>query len=164
MNIAVDVYSQEMRSLLEEYKSKPGLAPLRSRALHVFRTEINTVRSIGYPLKDIWRALSAFGYQGSYPQFARTCRRMLMAESVAESLRPVRESPPRTPAIQNAKTQEHAMDHSSGGQEKPAWQIHREEIMARLDREAELNRQREEQWATRKVFKMRPFVGRQAPD
>jgi hypothetical protein len=66
--------------------------------------------------------------------------------------------------VQHAKTQKPAMDHSSGVQEKPAWHIHREEVMARLDREAELNRQREERWATRKVFKMRPFVGRQEPD
>jgi len=32
--------------------------------------------------------------------------------------------------------------------------------MARLDREAELNRQREAQWQPKKVFKPSVFVGR----
>ena len=156
MNIAVDAYSQEMRSLLEKYRGKPGLAPLRSRALHVFRAELEAARSVGYPLKDIWRALGASGYPGSYPQFARTCRRLF----VAESSKPAKEVP-LAPAIQKAK--DYAGDQLSAGREKPAWQIEREKLMARLDREAELNRQREEQWAVRKVFKMTPFVGRQEP-
>jgi hypothetical protein len=44
--------------------------------------------------------------------------------------------------------------------EKPEWQLRREEEMARLDREAELNRQREAQLQPRKVFKPSVFVGR----
>jgi hypothetical protein len=44
--------------------------------------------------------------------------------------------------------------------EKPAWQVRREEEMARLDREAEVNRQRESRSQPTKVFKPSVFVGR----
>jgi len=44
--------------------------------------------------------------------------------------------------------------------EKPAWQVRREEEMARLDREAEVNRQRESRLQPTKVFKPSVFVGR----
>jgi hypothetical protein len=44
--------------------------------------------------------------------------------------------------------------------EKPAWQVQREEAMARLDREAELNRQRESRLKPAKIFKPSVFVGR----
>jgi hypothetical protein len=44
--------------------------------------------------------------------------------------------------------------------EKPAWQIRREEEMARLDREAEVNRQRGSRLQPTKVFKPSVFVGR----
>jgi len=158
MNIAVDAYSQEMKALLEKYRSKPGLAPLRSRALHGFRAEIEAAHSIGYPWKNIWRALRSDGYEGSYPQFARTCRRMFHPTQV----KPAKKSLP-APAEEEEKPIMPASDRGVGSQEKPAWQIEREKLMARLDREAELNRQREAQWQPKKVFKMTPFVGRQEP-
>jgi hypothetical protein len=44
--------------------------------------------------------------------------------------------------------------------EKPAWQVRREEEMARLDREAEVNRERESRLQPTKVFKPSVFVGR----
>jgi hypothetical protein len=49
---------------------------------------------------------------------------------------------------------------STEDKEKPAWQVQREEAMAKLDREAELNRQRESRLKPRKVFKPSVFVGR----
>jgi hypothetical protein len=49
---------------------------------------------------------------------------------------------------------------TSGQKEKPEWQTQREQEMARLDREAEQNRQREAQLQPRKVFKPSVFVGR----
>ena len=49
---------------------------------------------------------------------------------------------------------------TSGHKEKPEWQIRREEQMARLDREAELNRQREARLHVKKVFTPSVFVGR----
>jgi hypothetical protein len=49
---------------------------------------------------------------------------------------------------------------STEDKEKPAWQVQREEAMARLDREAELNRQRESRLKPTKVFKPSAFVGR----
>jgi hypothetical protein len=44
--------------------------------------------------------------------------------------------------------------------EKPEWQIQREKEMARLDREAEQNRQREARLQPVKIFKPSAFVGR----
>jgi hypothetical protein len=49
---------------------------------------------------------------------------------------------------------------STEHKEKPAWQVQREEAMAKLDREAELNRQRELQLKPTKIFKPSVFVGR----
>jgi hypothetical protein len=49
---------------------------------------------------------------------------------------------------------------STENQGKPEWQIRREEAMARLDREAELNRQREARLQMKKVFTPSVFVGR----
>ena len=49
---------------------------------------------------------------------------------------------------------------SKEDKEKPAWQVQREEAMAKLDREAELNRQRESQLKPTKIFKPSVFVGR----
>jgi hypothetical protein len=45
-------------------------------------------------------------------------------------------------------------------EEKRTWQVRREEEMARLDREAEANRQRESRSQPTKVFKPSVFVGR----
>jgi len=49
---------------------------------------------------------------------------------------------------------------STENQGKPEWQIRREEQMARLDREAELNRQREARLNVKKVFIPSVCVGR----
>jgi hypothetical protein len=49
---------------------------------------------------------------------------------------------------------------TTGNKEKPEWQIRREETMARLDREAEENREREARLSRPKVFNPPPFVGR----
>jgi hypothetical protein len=49
---------------------------------------------------------------------------------------------------------------STDNQGKPEWQIRREEAMARLDGEAELNRQREARLQVKKVFTPSVFVGR----
>ncbi len=49
---------------------------------------------------------------------------------------------------------------TTGNKEKPEWQIRREEEMAKLDREAELNREREARLQPTKVFKPSAFVGR----
>jgi hypothetical protein len=43
---------------------------------------------------------------------------------------------------------------------KPEWQIRREEAMAKLDREAEENRAREERLNRPKLFNPAPFKGR----
>jgi hypothetical protein len=49
---------------------------------------------------------------------------------------------------------------TTGNKEKPEWQIRREETMARLDREAEENREREARLSRPKVFDPPPFMGR----
>jgi hypothetical protein len=60
--------------------------------------------------------------------------------------------------IQQPMVQANGLSTESMG--KPEWQIQREEQMARLDREAELNRQREARLQVKKVFTPSMFVGR----
>ena len=63
----------------------------------------------------------------------------------------IRQQPARASGLSSENTEK---------KEKPEWQIRREEEMARLDREAEVNRQRESRLQPMKVFRPSAFVGR----
>jgi hypothetical protein len=151
----------EVKRLVELLQARRKLLPLKALFLKGAAVELNAARAIGLPWKDIWRVLVEHGYRGSYQQFWRMA---LLLNGVTPQRSHRRKN---LPALAGGKAvgrselrpDEHpAQDNTN--QEKPEWQIQREELMARLDREAELNRQREARQRPQKLFKPSPFVGR----
>jgi hypothetical protein len=104
----------------------------------------------------VWQGLQSDGFVGSYTGFCKAANRAIAREAKSEprknltgpkeSKEPSVAIPPRM-AITEAE-------------EKPEWQLRREETMARLDREAEQNREREARLSRPKIFNPPPFVGR----
>lgn len=151
----------EVTALLKCLEARIDLLPLKARLLKGISAELRAVHATGIPWKEIWRVLVEHGYQGSYQQFWR----MALILSGVDPLR-LRKPKNLRPHL-GGKSMERGVTRSADqpelvnmNQEKPEWQIQREELMARLDREAEQNRQREERLRPVKIFKPSPFVGR----
>jgi hypothetical protein len=148
----------EVKRLVEILQARRELLHLKALFLKGAAVELNAAHAIGLPWKDIWRVLVEHGYQGSYQQFWRMAVRL--TGTSAHKPQKTKNLPP--PAV--GKEIEHQVAHQSSlsteNSVKPEWQIRREELMARLDREAELNRQREARLQVKKVFIPSAFVGR----
>ena len=161
MHIATRKTAPELESLLERFNERRELLPLKARLLKGMVSELRAVYAVGLPWRAIWRALVEHGYEGSYRQFWRMAVRLTGLPSpktkARRNLRPLSGEM----VLQTASSSESLQPNTnSNNQEKPEWQIQREELMARLDREAEQNRQREERLRPVKIFKPSPFVGR----
>jgi len=101
------------------------------------------------------------GYEGSYRQFWRMAVRLTVPPSLNTKARKNLPTTSGGKAVERSELRsEEQPEQVNTDKEKPEWQIQREELMARLDREAELNRQREERLRPVKIFKPSPFVGR----
>jgi len=151
----------EVKRLLALLQARRELLPLKALFLKGATVELNAAHAIGLPWKDIWRVLVEHGYRGSYQQFWRMA---LLLNGVTPSRSRRRKNlPPLTGGKAMGRIElrpEEQPEKVNRNQEKPEWQIRREQEMARLDREAELNRQREAQLHPVKIFKPSPFVGR----
>jgi len=104
----------------------------------------------------VWQGLQSDEFVGSYTGFCKAANR---------AIAPMAKSQPREtlPRPQKGKEFPVALPPQiamTGTEEKPEWQIRREETMARLDREAEQNREREARLSRPKIFNPPPFVGR----
>jgi hypothetical protein len=158
MYMAVMEKIPEVKRLVELLQARRELLPLKALFLKGATVELNAAHAIGLPWKDIWRVLVEHGYQGSYQQFWRMAVRLTGTSAhkpqKAKNLQP----PPGGKEIQPPEVRESNLTTENSG--KPEWQIQREEQMARLDREAELNRQREARLQVKKVFIPSAFVGR----
>jgi len=158
MYIAHDKRPAELKTLTDLFSTRIGASFLKSRALKALLPELKNAHHIGLSWKEIWEALKECGYVGSYRQFAAMIRKLASPDQKSrrftKNLTPpfVEKEKPKPIAPIGATT--------SGQKEKPAWQVQREEAMAKLDREVELNRQRESRLKPTKVFKPSVFVGR----
>jgi len=158
MRIAIPSGNPELDTLLDRFRERQGLMPLKARALKGLAAELGAVHNLGIPWIGIWRALAECGYEGSYRQFWRMAVR-LTGTSVHKHQKRRNLPPPAVgKEIQQPTVSENGLNTENQG--KPEWQIRREEQMARLDREAELNRQRESRLQVKKVFIPSAFVGR----
>jgi hypothetical protein len=161
MSIALQIKSPELEALLARFRERRELAPFKARGLKGVAADLGAAYGIGLPWKEIWRALAECGYEGSYRQFWRMAVR-LTGTSAQKPQRRKNLPPPvvgkevHQPMVRESGLSSESTEHK----EKPAWQVQREEAMARLDREAELNRHRESQLKQTKVFKPSVFVGR----
>ena len=158
MRIALPNGIPELDTLLDRFRERRGLMSLKARALKGLEAELGTAHRIGLPWVEIWRALAECGYEGSYRQFWRMAVRL--TDTSAHKPQKSKDLPPLAVGkeIQQPMVQANGLSTESTG--KPEWQIQREEQMARLDREAELNRQREARLQVKKVFTPSVFVGR----
>jgi hypothetical protein len=161
MSIALHNKAPELDALLDRFRERRELVPFKARGLKGLAADLGAAHGIGLPWKEIWRALAECGYQGSYRQFWRMAVRL-----TGTSAQIPRRRKNLTPAdegkeFHQPKVRESGLStESTEEKEKPAWQVQREEAMAKLDREAELNRQREARLKPTKVFKPSVFVGR----
>ena len=153
----------ELQALVVRFSGLRGAAHLRARLLRGLSVELIAAYGTGLTLKEIWKALCEHGYQGSYPQFCKTCGRIVglrrsesqSAETnVQDNLLPQKGE--RVPT--NGESSRSANDESEIQERgKPAWQQQREEVAARLDREAEEYRRREASKVKPKLFTNQPF-------
>ena len=158
MYIAHEKRPVELKMLADLFSTRIGASLLKSRALKALLPELKDAHHIGLTWTDIWEALKECGYVGSYRQFAAMIRKLTFPDQ--NSRRFTKNLTP--PFVEKEKPQPVAPigATTSGHKEKPEWQTQREQEMARLDREAELNRQREARLQPKKVFKPSAFVGR----
>jgi hypothetical protein len=149
----------ELQNLIEVLVSRKSVFQLKARLLKGVRAELRAAKDSGLTWLVIWRALRDAGYPGAYPNFCRTAAELLR-DHQPRSMKDIKNL--RPPSVEKEARQPNARESDRGqeNKEKPAWQIQREETMARLDREAVQNRQREAQWQPKKVFKPSVFVGR----
>ena len=161
MRIALEKRAPELDALLSRFRERRELMPLKARVLKGLAAELEAAYGIGLPWKEIWRALAECGYEGSYRQFWRMCVRLTGISAQKSQKRENLPPPDVGKEVHQPRVRESGLStEGTVNKEKPAWQIQREEAMARLDREADLNRQRESRLKPTKVFKPSVFVGR----
>jgi hypothetical protein len=158
MRIAIPGDIPELDTLLDRFRERRGLMPLKARVLKGLATELAAAYGTGLPWIDIWRALAQCGYEGSYRQFWRMAVRL--TGTYDRKLQTAKNLPPPVVGKEIQHPTVQASGVSTGNHGKPEWQIRREEQLARLDSEAELNRQREARLQVKKVFTPSVFVGR----
>jgi hypothetical protein len=163
MDTPVQERTAELEALVRKIAGLRSVAHLRARLLRGLSVELIAAYRSGLTFKEIWKAISENGYQGSYPQFCKTCGRIIglrrsesrSAETnVEDSLRPQRGERARTNGESSSAVNDRSEIQERG---KPAWQQQREEVAARLDREAEEYRRREASKAKPKLFTNQPF-------
>src|ERR1700748_1253907 len=155
MCISKDQRPPELVTLVEALTLRRSVFQLKARLLKAVRSELQAAKESGLTWRVIWGTLRDEGYPGGYQQFCKAANRVI--EST------------RSPTVGNGENLPPAAVGKGIGQqtgparglssentekmEKPAWQVRREEEMARLDREAEGNRQGGAGLQTTKIFK-----------
>jgi hypothetical protein len=163
MHVAHEEKLPELERLLEAMSLRRGFFGLKGKLLRGVAKELIAARAGGLTWKAIWEALRKEGFICGYPQFCRAAKRLVLNQGATQQ----GGSGKNLPAPIGGKAMRRSELRLDGqpeqvntNQGKPEWQIQREELMTRLDREAELNQQREARLRPAKVFKPSPFVGR----
>jgi hypothetical protein len=152
----------ELTALVEALALRRGVFQLKARLLKAVRSELQAAKGSGLTWRVIWGTLREEGYPGGYQQFCKAANRAIEGTQ-SHIARKAKDLPPPAEGkeVYQPKVRESGQStESTEDKEKPAWQIQREEAMAKLDREAELNRQRELRLKPTKVFTPSAFVGR----
>ncbi len=152
----------ELVALVEALTLRKGVFQLKGRRLKAVRSELHAAKDSGLTWRVIWGTLREEGYPGGYQQFCKAANRV-----IEETQPHIARKAKNLPLLVEGKEVHQPMVRESGlnsenteAKEKPEWQVRRETEMAKLDREAELNRQRESRLKPTKVFKPSVFVGR----
>ena len=152
----------ELVVLVEALTLRKGVFQLKGRLLKAVRPELRAAKESGLTWRVIWGTLREEGYPGGYQQFCKAANRVIEGTQPHIARKPKNLQPPVVEKeVRQPMVRENGLNSgNTETKEKPEWQLRREEEMARLDREAELNRQREAQLQPRKVFRPNVFVGR----
>jgi hypothetical protein len=148
----------EVNALVERFRARTDLFPLKARGLRRLTAELKAISEIGLPWKAVWRILLDVGYQGTYRQFVAMANRLTGKPSRTRTK--TKDLPAPTAERRSQPAAAPVANQGTGQYAKPEWQIRREEEMARLDRLAEENRARDAQLSRPKLFKPTPFEGR----
>jgi hypothetical protein len=148
----------EVSALVERLRARTDLLPLKARGLKRFAVELKAISEVGLPWKAVWRILRDVGYQGTYRQFVTMANRLTGKPSPTRTK--TKNIPAPTAERQSPPASAPVTNQGTGQNNKPEWQIRREEEMARLDRLAEENRARDSQLSRTRLFKPTPFEGR----
>jgi hypothetical protein len=152
----------ELVTLVEALTLRRSVFQLKARLLKGVRCELQAAKDSGLTWRVIWGTLRDEGYPGGYQQFCKAANRVI--EGARSSTAGNGENLPLPAAKREVRQQTVPVSGLSSEntekKEKPAWQVRREEEMGRLDREAEVNRQRESRLQPTKVFRPSAFVGR----
>jgi hypothetical protein len=163
MDTPVRERTAELQAVVVKFAGLRSAAHLRARLLRGLAVELIAAYRTGLTLKEIWKALNEHGYQGSYPQFCKTCGRIIGLRgsesrssevNVKENLLPQKGERVPTQGKSSSSINDEGEIQEKG---KPAWQQQREEVAARLDREAEEYRRREASKVKPKLFTNQPF-------
>ena len=152
----------ELVALVEALTLRKGVFQLKGRLLKAVRSELQVAKDGGLTWRVIWGTLREEGYPGGYQQFCKAANRVIEGTQPHIARRPKNLPPPvvekevRQPMVRESGLS----SETTQKKEKPEWQVRRETEMAKLDREAELNRQLELRSQPTKVFKPSVFVGR----
>ncbi|MGA7829423.1 MAG: hypothetical protein WCA21_00500 [Terracidiphilus sp.] len=152
----------ELVALVEALTLRKGVFQLKGRLLKAVRSELRAAKDSGLTWRVIWGTLREEGYPGGYQQFCKAANRVIEGTQPHIARKPKNLPPPvvekavRQPMVRESGLSSEVTEEK----EKPEWQVRRETEMAKLDREAELNRQRELRLQPTKVFKPSVFVGR----
>jgi hypothetical protein len=152
----------ELVALVETLMLRRGVFQLKARLLKAVRSELRAAKGSGLTWRVIWGTLRDEGYPGGYQQFCKAANRV-----IEDACSPTAGNGKNLPPLDLEREVRQQTVRGSGlssenteKEEKRTWQVRREEEMARLDREAEANRQRESRLQPTKVFKPSVFVGR----
>ena len=73
---SINVDMTEVNTLVERFRGRTHLLPLKARGLKRLAAELKAVSEIGLPWKAVWRILRDVGYQGTYRQFVAMATRL----------------------------------------------------------------------------------------
>jgi hypothetical protein len=149
----------ELQTLLEALMLKRSVLQLKTRLLKGLKTELRVARDSGLTWLVIWTAMRDAGYPGSYPNFCRTAKSLIESDHLS-TIKSNKILPPPNGEKADRQPVATKAHRNTNQEEKPTWQVEREETMARLDREAERNRKMESKLSRPKIFDPPPFVGR----
>ena len=137
MHIANGEQLPELEKLLEAMALRRSFFGLKGKLLRGVARELIAAKSGGLTWKAIWEALRKEGFVCGYPQFCRTAKRLVLSQGATQqgdsgkNLLP----PSGGKSVERGELRsEEQPKQVNTNQEKPEWQIQREELMARLDR------------------------------
>jgi len=149
----------ELRALIAALTVRKSVLQLKVRLLKGLKAELQAAKDSGLTWLMIWEAMRDAGYPGSYPNFCRAAKALMQSDGPQPKSKNENLASPRG-GKGNRLSAASTQTQSNKQEEKPEWQRQREETMAKLDHEAEQNREREMRLSRPKVFNPPPFVGR----